>query len=163
MMTKPQRLAWWRAYAILLAIVGGLCLAQYSPLPIAWRIGAQLAILFVIYMQLRCQARAARLTPVPGAVALRSRSKVSDVGDTGRAPKARQVPRVSHHPQRASQPPRASVNGHRHGRGQPRHRRWEARESDARPGKSTAIGGNDTAIGGNSHETHPSALCYDYS
>jgi hypothetical protein len=64
-MTKPQRLGWWRAYATVLAILGGLCLAHFAPLPFAWRIGAQVVILLAIYVELWRRARAARLPPVP--------------------------------------------------------------------------------------------------
>jgi hypothetical protein len=52
-MTTSQRLAWWRAYATVLAILGGLCLAHFAPLPFAWRIGAQLTMLLVIYVERR--------------------------------------------------------------------------------------------------------------
>jgi hypothetical protein len=63
-MTTSERLAWWKAYVTVLANLGGLCLAHFAPLPFAWRIGAQLAILLGVYIQLWCRRRAAELPPV---------------------------------------------------------------------------------------------------
>jgi hypothetical protein len=68
-MTTSERLAWWKAYVTVLALLGGLCLAHFAPLPFAWRIGAQLAILLGVYIQLWCSTgdrAAARTAPRGG-------------------------------------------------------------------------------------------------